>query len=964
MGLAVLALCAQLGLFAAARLDRSPMPADFVAALLPAAIALAAVAVVTSLLLVRLSRDPLAAILGLAVAGDAILFTSELMTRIGLTSKALPIPHDARTALLFGAYPALLLAGAAGRYALGGGRHPHDTRRARLGAGAVAALAVAPLAVLLVPMLREARAVPVPKGFALHAGVALVELAALGSCWVLFREGRSRLAGFAALSLVPAISAWAGIAFGGVESDSAHAAAYLVRALGYALIGLGAWSDIRAGLSTAISGRTAMHLAERIRSLVLDSAESETITERATDTIGRALGLREMAVLLRDQGSGELRLAGAYAAKAKGAGPEDRFGPRMRALAEDRAALEAVPDRAGELGSHEAVFALRAGDQDIGVVIAARRPRQPLSDADLLLLDIACGQLAMGLVNTQLLWESQGRLNRAEALRRLAVETNRDIGARDLAALVVQQARGLTGMQHGELYLLDKEGEQYARIGGPLITEGAIMPPVGICRSVLRSLQVETRRDGLASMAAPLIAGPRVVGVLAVHSTHADITLTEEEEVALQALADQSVVALERARLAERVARAQEEMQALYAISKDSSFAEGLQDGLRRVAELTAHVLACDLVTMLLLDEPGTYRILAACGQRTAALTLDVELADDGLLARIASGARPVALGGMAGAVELGDLAERMEGEGVQSSFAVPLKANGEGLGVLLVCYRARHALSAEEEFLAERISRQTAIAIQNVRLLRREQDAVRKLRELDDIKSSMIRSASHELRTPLSFIKGYTELLLETTKETLSPRQHGQLQNVGRQTDHVLGIVEDIITAAALQDGGIALDRSTFEIPALVEGVRAQLAEQAAARGITLAIELGDDLPPLGADRPKLEQVLLKMLGNALKFAPEGGAVGLSVRREGGGEGDARTRWLIADDGPGVAPGDRERLFQLFHRGSGVVDDAVPGAGLGLAIASGIVAAHGGRMGLDPASARGAHFWFTLPGE
>lgn len=917
-------------------------------------IALAAVAVFAALMFARMTHSVLALLLGLAVSVDAASATLELLGYGTALGRWLHLSPATRPMALSWPFPALLLAGA---WYTAASRKSRGPLRWLPGLSALAALALVGVAV---PRAVSAVAADASAEFQMHAGLTVVQALALLSLSLLYQFRRDRLAGWAALSVLPGISVGLLLGWHGAEHHAASLSASVVRSGVYLLAGMGAWSVAKESLTRADRGRLLMQVSEQLRQAVLSSVESRVMATAVSRIVGQALELDEVAVLLRAPDQGELALLGTYSSRGGvGADSGHVFTPRFQSLvSEHLIGLAADLGHPVRITGSEAMLPLVTRDEEIGCVLASRKSRRGLPDADLLLLEIACGHLAMGLANAQLLLESQSRLNRAEALRRLAVQTNRDIPVAELAHLVVQQAKGLTGMERGELYLRDSTSGEFLKCLTPSEDQAIRMPHDDLYRRVLDTGQVQVVRWTEPGIAAPLIAGTVIVGVLAVHTKRSSADVTEEDEATLQALADQSVIALERARLSERVTKNQEETEALFSIGRDVSFVLDLQQGLERVAARSQRVLHCDVSAILLLSHEGNYSVPAVAGTlgeslAHAEITLQPALASD-----IASSNHPVVLPDIGPEPRLGSLGEKLLAEQLVSTMAVPLQANGQYLGAILVGHRVQHRFTQDEMFLAERISRQTAIAIENGRLLRSEQETVARLRELDSIKTNVIRSASHELRTPLVGIKGYTELLAQTTEDVLKPKQRRQLETIGRETDHILKLIDDMITASTVEVAGMDLQLARVPVREMLEHIVSAMRKRAVDKQIKLSLDAPDSLPEARADRAKLEQCLSSLMDNALKFTPEGGSVQVGVTQQG-----HLLRFAVSDTGIGVSPEDRPRLFQAFHRGTNVVDDAVPGTGLGLAICKRIVTAHGGDLGLEPERpAGGACFWFTIP--
>ncbi len=222
--------------------------------------------------------------------------------------------------------------------------------------------------------------------------------------------------------------------------------------------------------------------------------------------------------------------------------------------------------------------------------------------------------------------------------------------------------------------------------------------------------------------------------------------------------------------------------------------------------------------------------------------------------------------------------------------------------------------------------------------------------------KSQFLANMSHELRTPLNAILGYTELILdgiyggapEKIREALERVQHG-----GR---HLLGLVNDVLDLSKIEAGQLTLSLHDYSLKEVVHTVFSAVEPLAAEKKLAVKISVPSDLPPARGDEQRIRQVLLNLVGNAIKFT-EAGEVSIQAAASTG-----KFVVSVSDTGPGIAEADRERIFEEFQQADGTLTKAKGGTGLGLAIAKRIVESHGGRMWVESRVGEGSAFWFTLP--
>ena len=286
------------------------------------------------------------------------------------------------------------------------------------------------------------------------------------------------------------------------------------------------------------------------------------------------------------------------------------------------------------------------------------------------------------------------------------------------------------------------------------------------------------------------------------------------------------------------------------------------------------------------------------------------------------------------------------------SGSVVPVHTGGPGRGVVvLACGAARpdEALAAEfARSLADRLS----VALERVRLLRRAERAVA-------ARDRAFGIVSHDLRNPLGTIQVCAAALLDVEPQPAEGMRN-MARIIQRSADWMQQIVRDLLDRASLDAGRLALERRPTAVSDVVGAVQVMFVV-AAEEEIELAVECEEGLPEIDADPGRLLQVLANLLSNALKFTPAGGRVALRVRtaaaEEGNGGADA-VCFVVSDTGPGIPPEDLPHVFDWFWQSDRTRRG---GAGLGLAIARGLIEAHGSRLHVESAPGKGSTFWFTL---
>jgi two-component system, OmpR family, sensor histidine kinase CiaH len=226
-------------------------------------------------------------------------------------------------------------------------------------------------------------------------------------------------------------------------------------------------------------------------------------------------------------------------------------------------------------------------------------------------------------------------------------------------------------------------------------------------------------------------------------------------------------------------------------------------------------------------------------------------------------------------------------------------------------------------------------------------------IRKSLDTQRRFISDASHELRTPIAVVKANNELLLRHPEDTIESA-YDQVEAVGAEADHMAHLVDDLLTLARADEGRTTLTTSDFDLGELAQEVGRDMGALAELRGLTL--DLDTSKVEVEADAPRLRQLVVILLDNALKYTPKGGRVTLRVVRSG-----RRAELSVRDTGPGISPDDQKRVFDRFFRIDEARARAVGGSGLGLAIGKWIAEAHEGRLTVESAPGQGATFTLRL---
>ncbi len=246
------------------------------------------------------------------------------------------------------------------------------------------------------------------------------------------------------------------------------------------------------------------------------------------------------------------------------------------------------------------------------------------------------------------------------------------------------------------------------------------------------------------------------------------------------------------------------------------------------------------------------------------------------------------------------------------------------------------------------------------VRTIRYNEELARKneeLTHLDELKSDFMATMSHELRTPLTSIIGYSDMMLAGMTGELNEKQTDFTQSILQSGETLLGLINDILDLTKIEAGRLELNYETVDLRAALLAVLPVVKPRARDKRIRISTFLPTDLPPVWADPGKLNQILLNLLTNGVKYTHENGSVSVEARPQ----GELVEIW-VTDTGIGISKEDQERIFHRFTQVDSSATRTQGGTGLGLAITRELVELHGGTLRVQSKLGKGSSFIFTMP--
>jgi signal transduction histidine kinase len=421
-------------------------------------------------------------------------------------------------------------------------------------------------------------------------------------------------------------------------------------------------------------------------------------------------------------------------------------------------------------------------------------------------------------------------------------------------------------------------------------------------------------------------------------------------------------VAEAEARCAELQQRV-EESEALHTLGLAANRTLDMKEVLDLVAPFTRTLLGAHYVTVNTADGGMIYNV-ASVGLRHG----DAAQADYQLARMVVEAEKPLTVGGPAPALRVEDFPFHAA-EGMKVGLGIPLSLFGDTFGALLVGYRRPYEISPRDIRLGLTLAGHAAVAISNARLhatvgerSRQLQSAYEELDALAQAKERFFASINHELRNPVGAVVNYVELVLDGVGGEIPPAAHGYLEKARRAGQTLRTLINDILDLSKLAAGKMEVNLRPCAIPEIVDGVLNTIQPLADQNGVPVQVELPPDLPPLTTDGDRVQQILVNLASNAVKFTGAGGVRlrAVSVAAEPGSDGDcdAAVEFRVADDGPGIGPDDRKRIFEEYEQVKGTKG----GTGLGLPISRRLARALGGELWVESEVGVGSEFVLRVP--
>ncbi len=626
----------------------------------------------------------------------------------------------------------------------------------------------------------------------------------------------------------------------------------------------------------------------------------------------------------------------------------------------------------------------------MGAIAIYRQEVRPFTDKQIELVSNFAAQAVIAIENTRLLNELRESLQQqtatAEVLKVISRSTF-DLKAVlntlvELAAQLCEADMASINRQKGDVfwhiagYGYSPEYEQFMEthpleIGrtstvGRTVQEGKCVHILDVLADPEYKITERAKLSGArTTLGVPLLREGTPIGVI-VLLRRAVRPFTDKQIELITTFADQAVIAIENVRLfdelqarTEDLAESLQQQTATADVLKTiSRSAFDLQRVLQTLLE-SAVKLSGAKHGMIFRYDGESFRAAAVCNTPPGTLELwqrtPIRAGRGTTTGRALLECRPVQIPDVQADEEY-YFPEAQQLMGYRTVLSVPLMRDGTPLGAIGLWKTEVAPFSDKQIELVTIFADQAVIAIENVRLFEEIQDKSRQLEEASRHKSQFLANMSHELRTPLNAILGYTELILDNIYGEAPDRMRAVLDRIQSNGKHLLGLINDVLDLSKIEAGQLTLTLADYSLKELIQGVYVAVEPLAAQKRLVLKTELQPSLPVAHGDDRRLAQVLLNLVGNAIKFT-EAGEVTIQASQS-----DGTFKVAVCDTGPGIAAADHAKIFEEFQQADSSPTRKKGGTGLGLAISKRIVEMHGGRLSVASELGKGATFTFTVP--
>jgi len=623
------------------------------------------------------------------------------------------------------------------------------------------------------------------------------------------------------------------------------------------------------------------------------------------------------------------------------------------------------------------------GQVVIGAVDFEIPAQDQLDEDDLVIVEAVANQAAQAIESVRQFEQTQAARKEAEALYEVgrtlvATEDEQEMLYTVLSEMLSTLGLGQGGVlffeedrKFGKLHALFINGEpaepglrfpiegnlSYEKLittKQPVVIEDAANDPL------LETVREINKNLGVASLLlVPIIINDHVIGAIGADAVGKKHIFTEREINLALAMADQLSIMLQNRRLLQETKRRAVQLQTSSDVGRVATSILDQETMLSQAVELIRDRFGFYHVQIFLIDEAKQFAVLykstGKVGQRLLALGHKLAIGSQSVIGQVTHQRRSIVVRDTDSA-DANPLRRNEFLPETRAELAIPLQVGDNLIGALDVQSTSPQAFTTEDIAVLETLAAQLAVAIQNARAFREQQETAERLKEIDKLKTQFLANMSHELRTPLNSIIGFSRVILKGIDGPLTELQKTDLTSIHNSGQHLLGLINNILDLSKIEAGKMELNFEEVELEPIIKGVMSTALALVKDKPVTLHQEIPATLPVVWADPTRIRQIILNLVSNACKFTDEGT---ITIRAKADQE---KVLISVSDTGIGIPEENLSSIFEEFTQVDSSTTRKVGGTGLGLPISRHFVEMHRGQIWVESRLGYGSTFNFTIP--